>query len=210
MAIWPTATSVTEPEGNTTMRTQTQRSTRKMIILAVASFGFAFAMVPLYNIACEKIFGIKLDNTASSEPKLAGTTIDESRTVQVYFDGTVNSKLPWAFAPVQASMTVVPGKLYSTSYTARNTASYATVGNAAPSVAPNQFSGFFNKTECFCFTEQALASGESRNMPVRFIVSPDLPKEITTLTLSYTFFINDAATAKLNAGTAAGTALAAP
>lgn len=206
----PTATSVTEPEGNTTMRTQTQRSTRKMIILAVASFGFAFAMVPLYNIACEKIFGIKLDNTASSEPKLAGTTIDESRTVQVYFDGTVNSKLPWAFAPVQASMTVVPGKLYSTSYTARNTASYATVGNASPSVAPNQFSGFFNKTECFCFTEQALASGESRDMPVRFIVSPDLPKEITTLTLSYTFFINDAATAKLNAGTAAGTALAAP
>ena len=210
MAIWPTATSVTEPEGNTTMRTQTQRSTRKMIILAVASFGFAFAMVPLYNIACEKIFGIKLDNTVSSEPKLAGTTIDESRTVQVYFDGTVNSRLPWAFAPVQASMTVVPGKLYSTSYTARNTAAYATVGNAAPSVAPNQFSGFFNKTECFCFTEQALASGESRDMPVRFIVSPDLPKEITTLTLSYTFFINDAATAKLNAGTAAGTALAAP
>ena len=82
-----------------------------MIILAVASFGFAFAMVPLYNIACEKIFGIKLDNTASSEPKLAGTTIDESRTVQVYFDGTVNSRLPWAFAPVQASMTVVPGKI---------------------------------------------------------------------------------------------------
>lgn len=192
------------------MNTQTQRSTRKMIILAVASFGFAFAMVPLYNIACEKIFGIKLDNSASAEPKLAGKAIDESRTVQVYFDGTVNSKLPWAFAPVQASMTVVPGKLYSTSYTARNTAAYATVGNAAPSVAPNQFSGFFNKTECFCFTEQALASGESRDMLVRFIVSPDLPKEITTLTLSYTFFINDAATAKLNAGTAAGTALAAP
>jgi cytochrome c oxidase assembly protein subunit 11 len=107
-------------------------------------------------------------------------------------------------------MTVVPGKLYSTSYTARSTAAFATVGNAAPSVAPNQFSGFFNKTECFCFTEQALAAGESRDMPVRFIVSPDLPKEITTLTLSYTFFINDAATAKLNAGSATGTALAAP
>jgi cytochrome c oxidase assembly protein subunit 11 len=192
------------------MSTHTKRSTRKMIVLAVASFGFAFAMVPLYNIACEKIFGIKLDNSASAEPKLAGTAIDETRTVQVYFDGTVNSKLPWAFSPVQTSMTVVPGKLYSTSYTARSTAAFATVGNAAPSVAPNQFSGFFNKTECFCFTEQALAPGESRDMPVRFIVSPDLPKEITTLTLSYTFFINDAATAKLNAGSATGTALAAP
>ena len=192
------------------MSAQTQRSTRKMILLAVASFGFAFAMVPMYNIACEKVFGIKLDNSARAEPKLAGKAIDETRTVQVYFDGTVNSKLPWAFAPVRTSMTVVPGKLYSTSYNARNTAAFATVGNAAPSIAPNQFSAYFSKTECFCFTEQALAAGESRDMPVRFIVSPDLPKEITTLTLSYTFFINDAATAKLNAGTATGTALAAP
>ncbi|WP_297800304.1 cytochrome c oxidase assembly protein [Arenimonas sp. GDDSR-1] len=192
------------------MSAQTQRSTRKMILLAVASFGFAFAMVPMYNIACEKVFGIKLDNSAAAEPKPSAAAVDESRTVQVYFDGTVNSKLPWAFAPVQTSMTVVPGKLYSTSYTARNTAAFATVGNAAPSIAPNQFSAYFSKTECFCFTEQALAAGESRDMPVRFIVSPDLPKEVTTLTLSYTFFINDAATAKLNAGTAAGTALAAP
>lgn len=192
------------------MSAQTQRSTRKMIVLAVVSFGFAFAMVPMYNIACEKVFGIKLEKGASAEPQLAGKVLDSTRTVQVYFDGTVNSKLPWRFAPTQTSMTVVPGRLYSTSYSARNTAAYATVGNAAPSIAPNQFSGYFSKTECFCFTEQALAAGESRDMPVRFIVSPDLPKEITTLTLSYTFFINDAATAKLNAGTAAGTALAAP
>ena len=77
-------------------------------------------------------------------------------------------------------------------------------------MAPNQFSAFFNKTECFCFTEQALQPGESKRMPVRFIVSADLPKEVSTLTLSYTFFINDAATAKLSAGAAPGTALAAP
>ena len=129
---------------------------------------------------------------------------------QVFFDGSVNSKLPWQFSPNQASMTVVPGKMYEASYTARNTADFANVGNAAPSIAPNQYSGFFNKTECFCFTEQALAAGESREMPVRFIVSADLPKEITTMTLSYTFFINDAATAKLAAASANGSARAAP
>lgn len=180
------------------MSMQNQRTYRKMVWLAVGSFGFAFAMVPMYNIACEKIFGIKLDKTASAAPEAGAAKVDEQRSVQVYFDGTVNSKLPWTFAPNQGSMTVVPGKLYEASYTAKNIASYPVVGNAAPSIAPNQFSSFFNKTECFCFTEQALQAGESKDMPVRFIVSPDLPKEIKTLTLSYTFFINDAATAKLN------------
>lgn len=191
------------------MKSNTQRSTRRLLWLAVASFGFAFAMVPMYNIACEKVFGIKLDNSANAEPRLAGAAVDESRTVQVHFDGSVNSKLPWQFSPNQASMSVVPGKLYEASYTARNTADFASVGNAAPSIAPNQFSGFFSKTECFCFTEQALQAGESKVLPVRFMVSPDLPKETTTLTLSYTFFINNAATAKLSAGTAKA-ALAAP
>ena len=187
-----------------------QRTYKKMVWLAVGSFGFAFAMVPMYNIACEKVFGIKLDKTASAAPKAGTARVDERRTVQVYFDGTVNSKLPWTFVPNKASMSVVPGKLYETSYSARNTAAFPVVGNAAPSIAPNQFSSFFNKTECFCFTEQALQAGESKDMPVRFIVSPDLPKEITTLTLSYTFFINDAATAKLNPKVASTAVLSAP
>jgi cytochrome c oxidase assembly protein subunit 11 len=192
------------------MSKQNQRTYKKMVWLAVGSFGFAFAMVPMYNIACEKVFGIKLDKTASAAPKAGAADIDEQRSVQVYFDGTVNSKLPWSFAPNQMSMSVVPGKLYETSYRARNVAAYPVVGNAAPSIAPNQYSSFFSKTECFCFTEQALQAGESKDMPVRFIVSPDLPKEVTTLTLSYTFFINDAATAKLNPKTAPTAVSSAP
>jgi cytochrome c oxidase assembly protein subunit 11 len=192
------------------MSMQNHRTYKKMVWLAVGSFGFAFAMVPMYNIACEKIFGIKLDKSASAAPKAGTGRVDERRTVQVYFDGTVNSKLPWTFVPNKLSMRVVPGKLYETSYSARNTAAFPVVGNAAPSIAPNQFSSFFNKTECFCFTEQALQAGESKDMPVRFIVSPDLPKEITTLTLSYTFFINDAATAKLNPKVASTAVLSAP
>lgn len=192
------------------MSRQNQRTYKKMVWLAVGSFGFAFAMVPMYNIACEKVFGIKLDNTASAAPKAGAAKPDERRAVQVYFDGTVNSKLPWTFTPNVMSMSVVPGKLYEASFSARNTAAYPVVGNAAPSIAPNQYSSFFNKTECFCFTEQALQAGESRDMPVRFIVSPDLPKEITTLTLSYTFFINDAATAKLNPKAATNAVSSAP
>lgn len=192
------------------MSRQNQRTYRKMVWLAVGSFGFAFAMVPMYNIACEKVFGIKLDKTASAAPKAGAAKVDELRTVQIYFDGTVNSKLPWTFAPNVMRMTVVPGKVYEASYTARNTAGRPVVGNAAPSIAPNQYSSFFNKTECFCFTEQALQAGESKDMPVRFIVSPDLPKEITVLTLSYTFFINDAATAKLNPPAASNAVSSAP
>ena len=192
------------------MSTQNTQTGKKMLWLAIASFGFAFAMVPMYNIACEKIFGIKLDKTARTEESFKAAVVDERRTVQVYFDGTVNSKLAWKFAPNQASMTVIPGKLYDASYTAKNIADYSIVGNAAPSIAPNQFSSFFNKTECFCFTEQELQAGETKIMPVRFIVSADLPKEIKTLTLSYTFFINDAATARLKSPSAANASLVAP
>jgi cytochrome c oxidase assembly protein subunit 11 len=192
------------------MTTQNNRTTKKMLWLAIGSFGFAFALVPMYNIACEKIFGIKLDKTASTMQPLAANVAPVNRVVEVHFDGTVNSKLPWQFVPNQTHMAVVPGKIYETTFRAKNTANYPTVGNAAPSIAPNQFSSFFNKTECFCFTEQALMAGETKDMPVRFIVSPDLPEEIKTLTLSYTFFINNAATAKLNMPAPTTVALVAP
>ena len=94
-------------------------------------------------------------------------------------------------------MQVHPGRMYEANYLARNTADHAIVGNAAPSVAPSVASTYFNKTECFCFTEQLLQAGEERAMPVRFVVDPALPDYVTTITLSYTFFSNDAATAKL-------------
>jgi cytochrome c oxidase assembly protein subunit 11 len=119
--------------------------------------------------------------------------------VTVLFDGGVNSKLPWRFEPRQASMQVRVGELSETSYFARNTSDRAIVGSAVPSVAPARASGYFSKTECFCFTAQTLAAGEGRDMPVRFIVAPDLPTDINTVTLSYTFFKNEALTAKLDA-----------
>jgi len=123
-------------------------------------------MVPLYNAACEKVFGIKLERGPAGSQQLAGMTPDAKRTIRVQFDGTVNSRLPWTFSPTQLSLDVHPGQQYETMFVARNTSKEAIVGNAAPSIAPNQASGFFTKTECFCFTQQTLKPGEERLMPV--------------------------------------------
>lgn len=167
-----------------------------MVAISLFAFGFSFALVPLYRIACEKVFGIRLEREAAGTDAARGPARSD-RMVTVRFDGGVNSKLPWAFAPKQLSMQVRPGELYETAYIARNTSERDIVGSATPSVAPARGSKYFNKTECFCFTAQTLAAGETREMPVRFIVDPDLPEDVRTLTLSYTFFKNDVLTAKL-------------
>ena len=167
----------------------------KLFGVALAAFGFAFSLVPLYRIACEKVFGVRLEQGPATVA--AGTAKADARWVTVEFDGAVNSKLPWTFEPEQKSMRVQVGRQYEALYAARNTSDRPIVGNAVPSVAPAKASAYFNKTECFCFTEQLLAAGESRDMPVRFIVDPGLPAGVKTLTLSYTFFKNDARTAAL-------------
>ena len=168
----------------------------KMVGVAVAAFAFTFALVPLYRIACEKVFGIRLEKTAAEGVQTAKADPNE-RWVTVQFDGGVNSKLSWGFHPNKLTMKVRPGEQYETTYFARNNGDRAIVGNAVPSVAPAKASGYFSKTECFCFTAQTLQPGEARDMPVRFIVDPALPREITTLTLSYTFYKNDALTSRL-------------
>ena len=169
----------------------------KMVGVSLAAFAFTFSLVPLYRIACEKVFGVRLEKEAVAAPVDGKANV--ARTVTVVFDGGVNSKLPWAFEPEQATMQVHPGQQYEASYFARNDSDRAIVGNAVPSVAPARASGYFSKTECFCFTAQTLAAGESRAMPVRFIVDPALPDDVSTITLSYTFFKNDAQTAQVNA-----------
>ena len=167
----------------------------KMVVVAIGAFALTFALVPLYRIACEKVFGIRLERTAAEGVQGAAATAAK-RVITVQFDGGVNSKLPWDFTPNQLTMQVVPGEQYETTYHARNTADRTVVGSAVPSVAPARASGYFSKTECFCFTAQTLKAGETREMPVRFIVDPNLPADVKTITLSYTFFKNDALTAQ--------------
>lgn len=192
------------------MKSDLARTLKRIGLVSVGSFVFAFSLVPLYNVACEKVFGIKMEKGAAGVEQVAGMKADPTRSVRVHFDGTVNSKLPWEFKPLQSSMEVQPGRTYEAQFIARNTSGEDIVGQAAPSVAPTEASGYFTKTECFCFTEQRLAAGEQRLMPVRFIVNPALPGEVSTITLSYTFYRNDAATAKLQGAGGPATGRSAP
>ena len=163
-----------------------RRTALRLVVVVVAMFGFGYALVPLYDVLCE-ITGLG-GRTGVVAADALDDGVDRHRTVQVQFLGTVNSRLPWEFRPSVASMEVHPGQVYETTYFARNLSTAAVTGQARPSVAPSVASLHFNKTECFCFVEQTLAPGEARDMPVRFVLSRDLPPEIATVTLSYTFF----------------------
>jgi cytochrome c oxidase assembly protein subunit 11 len=167
-------------------------------VVVACAFLFGFAMVPLYRIVCTHVLGIKLAQGAASQSMVDGLVEDASRTVTIQFVASVNSKLPWAFAPEKASVDVHPGKLTDVWFDATNRSDEAIVGNAVPSIAPSTASLYFNKTECFCFTEQVLKAGESRRMPVRFFVDPHLPRDVRELTLSYTFYPNEVATQRLS------------
>jgi cytochrome c oxidase assembly protein subunit 11 len=174
-----------------------RRFLKRASLVCACMFLLGFGMVPIYRIACVHVFHNRIDNRADSTAKVAGFAEDDSRWVTVQFVGNVNSALAWQFAPELTSIKVHPGVLSEAWFDATNRAPATIVGNAVPSIAPNTASLYFNKTECFCFTEQVLKSGESRRMPVRFIVDPNLPRDIDTLTLAYTFYNNELATKRL-------------
>lgn len=159
--------------------------TGKLLVMAVAMFGFGFLLVPIYDVFCE-ITGLngKTVNAAQAVTEAP----DMERLVTVEFTGTVNQGGPWEFRPEKARMQVHPGKLYATTFYARNLGDTEVAGQAVPSVTPGQAAAYFRKTECFCFTRQDFAGGESKDMPLRFVVDPDLPSHVETVTLSYTMF----------------------
>lgn len=159
---------------------------RRLLLLTVAMFGFGYALVPLYDAFCE-ITGLNGRPGVVQAEALSGE-VDQTREITVQFLGNINSSLPWEFYPLEKTMKVHPGQVYETEFFAKNLASHPLVGQAVPSVAPAEASKYFNKTECFCFTRQLFAAGEGRNMPVRFVVGTSLPKNVSTITLAYTFF----------------------
>ncbi len=168
---------------------------RKAIAVCVCAFLFAFLMIPLYQVYCE-ITGAN-GRTGRTTEASGATRIDRSRTVRVQFTANTQSNLPWAFRPAVVEMEVHPGEVAEVLYFAESRSDLPTIGHAVPSVAPNVASLYFNKTECFCFTQQLLEPGEQRDMPVRFIVDPELPPHVRTLTLAYTFYLDDRATSAL-------------
>ncbi len=166
------------------------RLVRRLLLVTAGMFGFGYALVPLYDALCD-ITGLNGKPGVVQAEALNGE-VDQTREVTVQFIGNVNSSLPWEFYPLEKTMKVHPGKIYETRFYAKNLAGQRIVGRAVPSVAPAEASKYFNKTECFCFTQQVFAAGEGRAMPVRFVVGTSLPRDVSTVTLAYTFFRVDA------------------
>jgi len=156
----------------------------KFIVVTLGMFGFGFALVPFYYKICE-VTGI---NSGAEQALAKNTQVDASRWVTLEFDANTNSGLPWKFKPELRSIKVHPGQLVQVEYEVTNTSNQALVGQAVPSYGPARAAGFFRKIECFCFTPQTLAAGETRRMPVLFVLDPAMDRDVHTVTLSYTFF----------------------
>ena len=163
----------------------------------VVMFGLGFAIAPLYSLICQ-LAGIQaVSNTGKTgSPVKAGVAAAVNRLVTVKFDANVAAGLPWEFKPLTKKLEVRVGESVEVKFAARNLAQEVIVGQAISNVVPWQATQYFNKPECFCFREQALQAGESKEMSVLFSVSPDLPAGINSLTLSYTFMNRDARSAK--------------
>jgi len=175
-------------------RRQSRRN-RDMLLklsLFVAVMGcFAYAMVPMYKSICEALgVNVLARGEAGADygarPASLNTQVDASRSVTVEFDA--NARGPWEFHPARSAVTVHPGQLTTVMYEFRNTQSRTMTAQAIPSYAPGVAQAHFTKVECFCFTQQTLAPGESRTWPVVFVVDDKLPRDVKTITLSYTFF----------------------
>ena len=161
----------------------------KLAVIVVVMFGFGYAMVPMYKHICEAL-GINVLSLGEQQvgvaPGKVNTQVDPSRTITVEFDA--NARGPWDFKPERAFVDVHPGQLVTVMYEFRNRQSRTMSAQAIPSYAPKQATSHFNKLECFCFAEHKLAPGESKRWPVTFVIDPQLPKDVKTITLSYTFF----------------------
>jgi cytochrome c oxidase assembly protein subunit 11 len=175
---------------STLLRGDNRRMTAKLAVVAALMFGFGYALVPIYRAICDAL-GVNVLSVAErggpvARQAPANTQVDRSRTVTIEFDA--NARGPWDFKPAQRSLQVHPGEVATVMYEFRNKQNRTMAAQAIASFAPMNSAAHFNKLECFCFTEYTLAPGESRQWPVVFYVDSKLPKDVTTITLSYTFF----------------------
>lgn len=181
------------PSSSSAVRSDNMRMVTKLMVVAVLMFGFGYALVPLYRAICDAL-GINVLTIAEQraaadagrKPGGLNTQVDRSRTITVEFDA--NARGPWDFKPALRSVQVHPGELTTVMYEFRNMQNRTMAAQAIPSYAPMQSASHFNKLECFCFNEYTLQAGERKEWPVVFVIDPKLPKDVTTITLSYTFF----------------------
>ena len=161
-------------------------TTAKLLAVCVAMFAFVFVvMVPLYNVLCE---ALGINGKTGGRYEVVEARVDTSRTVKVQFVANFNERMPWVFKPNTTMVEVHPGEPVNISYYARNTQDRDMIAQAIPSVVPSRAAQYFHKTECFCFNHQPLVAGGEADLGLQFIVDPELPADIKTITLSYTIF----------------------
>ena len=162
----------------------------KLAVVAAGMFVFGYALIPIYRHVCEalgiNILAVGERQVPGTSTAKANTQVDRTRTITVEFDA--NARGPWHFKPAQASIQVHPGELATVVYEFQNVQDRKMAAQAIPSYAPRNAAPHFNKLECFCFNEYVLEPGEKKQWPVAFVIDPKLPKDVTTITLSYTFF----------------------
>lgn len=159
----------------------------KLVVVAISMFAFVFVvMVPLYDVLCDAL-GIN-GKTSDAAYTSVQAGVDESREITIQFVATNNEGMPWDFGPSVTAMKVNPGAVNDTVFHAKNPLPNAMIAQAIPSVSPARAAEYFHKTECFCFNHQPLDGETATEMPLQFIVDMDLPKDIRTITLSYTIF----------------------
>jgi cytochrome c oxidase assembly protein subunit 11 len=173
------------------IKTENIKMVGKLAIVTFGMFAFGYALVPIYKAIC-KATGVNIlalgdkDIPGAKSKIAANTQIDTSRTITIEFDA--NSHGPWEFKPAQRSIQVHPGELATVMYEFQNVQNRRMAAQAIPSYAPKQAMAHFNKLECFCFSQYTLEPGEKKSWPVAFVIDPKLSKDVTTITLSYTFF----------------------
>lgn len=156
---------------------------KRLCIVAAAMFGFGFLLVPFYDKICE-VTGIR---SIARPDVVANTQVDSTRTLRIELDSNLRN-LPWQFKPLETVVSVHPGQLRQVMYEVANTTDRVISGQAIPSYAPRHASQYFRKLDCFCFSKQTLQPGEVRQMPVVFVIDPNVSDDLSTITLSYTFF----------------------
>jgi len=161
-----------------------RRTLTRLSIVAVAMFGFGFALVPFYDKIC---VALGVNSLVERTEPAANTQVDMTRAVTIEFDANAHG-MPWRFRPTVRHMEVHPGQLVQVDYEVANVRSESVTGQAVVSYGPSLAGRFFRKLDCFCFTQQTLAAGETRRMSVSFVIDASLPADINTITLSYTFF----------------------
>ena len=164
-----------------------RRTMRKLLIAAICMFAFGYALVPMYSVIC-RITGLNGKTVKETEAQATRKGIDKSRLITVEFTTSTNAGLPWDFKPLVHKVQVNPGAVTQVDFMVRNHADHRITGQAIPSLAPGEVARYFKKTECFCFSQQTVEAKQKKIMPVRFVVDPALPRTVTTVTLSYTFF----------------------